>query len=888
MTPKIQTIWLSALTLLLLVLGVGLYKTRTRPPPEVLSPQVAHLLATPLGPSQFAFYANQRAIGRYWITDPLFAGGAVGDGVHDDTAAIAATLVAAQGAYTGDAGVTTAGSVYAPTAPGGVNYKVTAPIPINYPACIIGDSNTSQQTIFKAYAPMTTMFPIRSTFGQVDPFGANESIDRVILRDFTIDGNSMVNDPLLFIGSEWSIITNIRLRKGIHSCWRAVNTMLPLVLTTVTPGGGGVGGVTVTQSDPYYQDAQQDGTVPFVLKVDGAGALDTAKVVISRDNGATYALGDQPLSAATNLMIADAAGAQTLYGITAHFPPRTYALNETYSFSATTQSADFGLSEAAVAEMTMRDIETAYCGPVYATAGLAGAYNGYNLTVVGGSCSTVSGSQRITCAGGPSLHSFVGDGFSRGVITLNNQQFQVAGVLTDTIFAVVPGEEPQFTLSGLDYAYAAGGGVYEDGHLEGPDDHWDSGNSNFDSICYQFNGLIGPAFFAPTLSACALAGVSVGGGNTSSMTHSTFINFHIASQAGGSGASFLISPNSTGQIIEPSGAFTVSGNSSGWIIPSGGLIGPLQNAFTAQSFLQQYFLSIAPSFQTLTTAGQQIVLPGFTAATAGGHTGFVRMTASSNFTLTATPTIPSPPGDTAGVWLVIQNDGFNVITFQSDAETANGLLLEAPFEALSYKEIMAFISTGLHNVPWREAWRPTSAYGDGSRVGNTGQARFRVQTVSSTTPVQLYRVNVINSGVAPGTELEFKVSAQSQGGANIAWWLGCRAAWSPTGVRITSNVGASPGVCTSAFGYTGGVAGGIPLGWALTIDPSGTTPYAHIFFAGDSSANPVTATIVVDHLDPGQQDILPQIDFSAFSDPCLPRRRRRADNDNDFEELLAA
>jgi hypothetical protein len=882
--------WLAAFILLQVMLaalgwGFSIWITKARIREIIAasptSSPIIKLFGSAARPSP-AFYDNMRQSGRFYITDPAY--GAICDGSHDDTAAVNAALLAAQGSYTGATGGPIAGKVIIPNVL--VACKVTSTIQVNYPAYIQGEGNTAEQAVIIAGAIMGSVFQIRSTFGQVGAFAANESTDRVILKDFTIDANQQSDHGLLLVGAEWSIIENVRLRRARFAGLRTVNTMLPLILSSVTPSSGGIGGVTVSQPDPFYQDAQQDGTVNFVAKVIDPGALDTATLAISADNGATYATGKQPLSAVTNLVIADTGGVQGLYGIQASFPVHNYATNEKYSFTATTQAADFGLSEAAVAEITYRDIVTAFSGPLIATPGLVGAYNGYNLTTGTGTCGTTSGSQYITCPGAHLL-SFLGSGHGRGAIQINSQIFQVPAILSDTVMAVTSGTEPQFTLSGLDYAYFGGGGVYEDGHLDGPDEHWDSGNSNFDSICYQFDGLIGVYFAAPTLSACGI-GLSIGGGNVTSMGFNTFINFHIASQAGGN-AAFLLSPNSKGEILEPSGVFTTAGGPSGWILRRNGSDSPL-SPFGAQSWLQQFVLQITPSFQTLTAANQQIALPSFTSQS-GGRSGYLRLTVNGDYTLSASPTIPPPPADTAGIIYVIQNDTFNLVTFLADSETGNGLLMESDATTLGYKQIIAFASTGLHGTPWRELWHSTSAYGGGTRLGNLGRAPFRTQTVSSTTPVQLARFNVVNSGVAPGSAVTFDVAAQSQNGANSAWWLGCQAAWSPTGVRIFSNIGASPGNCTSAFGYTGGVAGGVPLGWALTIDPSGTTPYARVFFAGDSSANPVTVTIDLKHMDPGQQDVLPTLTFAEAFEPCLPRRwRRRADNDNDFEcdETMAA
>jgi hypothetical protein len=177
---------------------------------------------------------------------------------------------------------------------------------------------------------------------------------------------------------------------------------------------------------------------------------------------------------------------------------------------------------------------------------------------------------------------------------------------------------------------------------------------------------------------------------------------------------------------------------------------------------------------------------------------------------------------------------------------STSLGLDGPYVTLGPKEVIAFLSTGASvggGPKWQQIWKSASNYASASHVGNFGEGRRVITTTSSTTPTEIYKVDVANCGLACGTLLDFDVVAQSQNGANVGAWLGYELGWNTSGTLFLIAAGTRSG--------TG--AGNLPpLGWNLTWDPTGTTPFAKIYVAGDSSSNAVTWTINARHRDPGQ------------------------------------
>src|SRR4029077_8719618 len=95
-------------------------------------------------------------LGVFVVTDSAFAGGAKGDGVHDDTAAFQAfinTLIANPGSI----GFVPLASAF---------YPISSELQGNGPYLMIGGSNgLGEQPILRATAAMRSLLTVRNTFG---------------------------------------------------------------------------------------------------------------------------------------------------------------------------------------------------------------------------------------------------------------------------------------------------------------------------------------------------------------------------------------------------------------------------------------------------------------------------------------------------------------------------------------------------------------------------------------------------------------------------------------------------------------------------------------------------------------------------------------------------
>src|ERR1700682_3565532 len=110
--------------------------------------------------------------------------GAVGDDVHDDTAAIVAADAAAK-AWPGGGGV-----VLFPAPP--VAYRTTAELLMNWPGHWTGDTSTRDQTIIRLHAAARSVLAMRTTFPfPVDNGTHGAAISRATIENLTFDANAL-------------------------------------------------------------------------------------------------------------------------------------------------------------------------------------------------------------------------------------------------------------------------------------------------------------------------------------------------------------------------------------------------------------------------------------------------------------------------------------------------------------------------------------------------------------------------------------------------------------------------------------------------------------------------------------------------------------------------
>jgi hypothetical protein len=777
------------------------------------------------------FYAHLRANKQFWVTDPTMAGGAVGNFVHDDTPSFNAAIAAALAAN-GEVVVTTPS----------VAWRITSELVINGPVRMRGQSDNMAQPPIRAAAPMRSLIALRATFGSPQP--EDQAPDRALITDITLDANFMADNCMILLGAEFSQFSRLQcinaLKAGIREAVMQFAATLSGVTATVP--GGSPAGVTVVQADPNYVGLSGPGPFHLVLKIQDAGTT----YALSVDNGATFATYHQPFTAAKNSNIARADNVNkpsVLTGITASFPAGVYHDNDTYAFSVTLNLGDYtGDPVTGNSDITYEDLVLGQCGSLYITAGMPGSWGAYNVTTIAGTAATTIANQ-IIVGTATSWNSLRGAGSTRMMLDVNGGGIIFQGiVLDDTHFAVVTGTEPAVNVAGAAFAMSGYAGVYEDGLVDGMRGRYVRGHVGDCVVGLSCGGQQGPKVQDYSMHSTALGGVSIGGSTSDPCTGTVLSGIHNDS---GSVFGYWLSPNSTGVVIQPTGGLLngINGLAQSWVELSDGSISPFRIQ-GAQSLVPIHSLTLLPSTQNITAAGQQIQIPDVTKEGALGNTSYIRLTSNADYLLNATPVIPPAQSNTMGAVVILHNTGPHVLSFRDHGNTLSGLETEAAYTSLGVGDMIAFIGTGGTPYIWTQIWRNTDAYSNGNPMGNTGEGRFRLQTVSSAAAALIYQVDVVNSGIAAGTLLKFDVQAQSQAGATCGWWQDCMVAWDVTGTQVLFTIG-------SAFGITGGVAGSIPLGWAISIGaPVGG--YAPIKVAGDVSANTVTWTIVVKHRDPGQ------------------------------------
>jgi hypothetical protein len=852
----------------------------------------ASLLTTDVhagGVTPSAFFDNERnLLKRFYVTDPIFCAGspclsAVGDDVHDDTSAIIAADAAAK--------LVLGTVVFLPTAPG-LAYKTTAKVPVNWPAnWVCENGGTLKQCVIRAHSSMSGVIELRSTFGAVTDSGNGEFASH--LNYFTLDANSLASNGIVSLGGYGSRFNGVHIINAPQSCMRNALFTIPPTISAVTPGGGNTSpaGVTVSIVDPYFLGRTQwvgaAGTYPLKVKVTTTGVRDAGKFAFSVDNGVTYQTLTQFVSHAANIGIDDGTGdVDEPSGIQVQFPAGTYNAPDTYAFSVTTTAADFATPAAANALMRYDDPVFDTCGTTYATAGVIGSIGLGGTTVVAPGTIAVTAGSSFLIGTSTTFTSQVGAGASRGFVWLPTggagTTYQITGALSDTVLAIdgTTALLPTVTLSGLDYAIGYWGGLYDDGLTEAEDGVIIGGHSTRSSVCMQIAGSAGITIVGHELQQCNLVGASFGSpsdNTTSNLLQSVVIDsqsrlgLYFSQISGGvweqphhSNVSFGGSP--LAWTINLSGSYSGMSTPSTTLANTGGF-----------SFLQNVMMRLVPNIQTITSAGQTLALPDFTSLRNTGATSFIRAGANASYLMTG-KLFPDPGGP--GLIIVLENNSPFRLTLQPGNMTGvTNLQLEAPYVTLGPGEIITFISQTSGGL---QTWKQIGSIGKQytfNSAGNTGVGERVITTVSSTTPTEIYELDVGNAGVSPGMVGHFDIDAQSQNGVNVGRWHDCKVLYAVGGVR-------SAVLCDQISGTSSGAP---PLGWAMSVDPSGTTPIAKIYVAGDVSANTVAWHIVFTHRDPPAPSTAPTVSAPWLAECCLPpRRRRRAANDNDLELSEAA
>jgi hypothetical protein len=729
--------------------------------------------------------------------------GALGNGVHDDRAAIVAA----------DA---MGGITYFPTP--AVAYAVSAPVTPSPSAYWLGEATTSGQCSIKAIALMSAVVIIHNTQTGVLLATPNR------MEKLTFDANSLATDALMHAGDFLSEFVDCFYINAIRNGENSANHRLPLILGAVTPGGGGVAGVTVSQPDLFYSSLGSIGLHTIVLKVVDPGPLDTATYVTSFDGGATFQTAKQFVSALSNINQTTGAAFGPWTGIRVIFPVHNYLANETYSIPATVQTEDSGIGGAINADIRTWNGRWHDNGTLYSTTAVGGSYGG-RTSIIAGTVSTTSGSQILTFAGAPSLMTLgiqVGD-----FVSLNGSRFPIAGVL-DATHAVTPvTTTPTFTLGGLNFAIGAGDGKHEMGSSENIRNIIIAGSAfNNAGSDFRFGGGQGSLCIQTRNELYGMSAYSFGDILATPTSNYTMICPHVEG-----GSSF-----SQSAYVYPVYGITVENPLELWTYPDspGGqdlnLNGTKLSIHGGGASSQPLYVesNIATAI-TITAAGQQIASPSPDTL---GNTSLMNLTATAPFTLTGAPIFTGVASLGDGVRIRLTNAGPHAITIPHDNGSFSGIILESERITLLERATVMLRVFGGKLLQDGEV-----CYSLGYTGGQNGRP-VAVVTTTTNAVTHLWALDVLNGAIASGTGITFDVIAQAQGGVDYARWTLNTADWDVAANLLGSTIGGAAGPGPNAPSRS---TAGAAAAWRVSVTT--VSPFGFVNVIGDN-INPIEWKII--------------------------------------------
>jgi len=446
-----------------------------RPSPELLtrpdagSARAARpVMAALAGAGLRQFYDNLGAINEFHVLDPVYGG--ICNGVADDTAA----LNAAESDRNAKGGV------------------LVFPPSICRTASLI---SANAGAVWRG-VPGSSVLQSSATMDAVSSFTGQSSVAGIIF-----DGNRLAKQGILELGDQGSRYTECQFNNALGDGARQAQAPGPATISAVTQTGGGPS-VTISQLEPYR--AQLGGT-NNVLKISVAGALGTAKFVLSTDGGATFTTAAQSLFATTQIGYPVAPSFVTNTGMIVNAAAGVYQLNTTYAYTITTA---INLNN----YVTYDHCTSLNDGSTYASAGFVADYplGTYNTITAPGTISLTAGSQIATGVGTTWLTGMPGssDGDS---LRVSGKRYMISAVLSDTQLALDLGNLPTTSPSGVDWAISIGAGDSVDtgtGNQEGVVlDHWRSLQC---ATGMRFSGLGGPLLLAPYVRFPAITSIMIG------------------------------------------------------------------------------------------------------------------------------------------------------------------------------------------------------------------------------------------------------------------------------------------------------------------------------------------------------------------------------------------
>jgi len=777
-------------------------------PVSTQAPNANEALNTSLTPYAIAPRIN--------VLDPKY--GVVANGIVDDHAGIMAAAADALSAglplYFPNRRTDSTQAVY------GVATELTLQAPYN----LTGDAiSLTAGPIIRALAPMRSVISIESYFGAT-PTSQNPPSAK--FEGLIIDANlQTTGDCILRLGDYGTNYERVYCVNSLGRGFSGAGRPLPLVLGAVTPGGGGPGGVAISQPvlNTGFGSQLQSGTFTFVIKTQAGGT----QFVLSQDGGATFATAFQFLEPTVNLCIP--ATPSTLdypSGIVVTFPVQVYPDGSTYTFTVTVQVADESSSAALNTGATFINCGANQCGSVFSTPALAGQFGDFTLTLVAGTVAVTSGSQIVVGTGTSFLATNAREG---DMILIGGVAYPITAILDDTHIAIAPGAQPTVNLTGQDYAIKVGAGWWEDGATECNTSYISSFRASHCATGIRVGGLHGVTCDQAKLSDSAMAIALMVGSAQQILEDCSFDHTDLES----SGSAY-VHPNvatSGGVTFYSWSHLTAPPLGAGrWLtFPNGNIV---QSGNASANIIQNSVCGVEVPF-FFTSSNQTIPAPDLAGAFGSGNSSIRTIDSSNAFLLNGTPTIGIPTPNLPAI-ITLQNAGSFPLTLQDDIFSGSNLRLPTPYWTWAGGSYATFIRhAGLWYLLGGQPMIST-------RAGSFGEAA-RTLKITTNTVTDLWDLDVGSGALLPGTMGLFDVFAQAQDGVDVAFWHDITAMWTAQTIVAATNFIQS-NVPNAAPNHGAANAG---TGWTVTLTSDVGSFNGHINFnPGGAPPNPIYVCIV--------------------------------------------
>lgn len=720
--------------------------------------------------------------------------GALGNGVHDDTAAIIAAEAARAAIPLG------MGQLYFPSG----RYIITSTIFVGSTGAFTsgawfgnatsgpGLASTGEGSTIIAGAPMAVMIEMTNC--------------QMAMRNLAVIGalNSsstiLVDNCFVFRACGFSKFDQVYTGYANFAGFLAATIYANQIqFGSITHVGSGPAASAVTFSQSPYQGLIGAGAAPesWIVKITAGGGYGVGRFAVSYDGGSTF-LTDQLIFANTGLASTALGGYGIDIGTLIAWAAGTYVLNDTYSLTVTYVPASFTNND----DLSFYNCAASACGTTYQTAGKTPV--SINQVLAVGTVSYTLGDQVLIGTGTQfmSMKAKQGDLISIGSGNYTGDTVvQIWTVLDDTHIALNRQALPGASFTNQDFGICAGGGYFG---YAGNDNNLETFMCGFfsrNTVGIHTCGLYGSSINSIQVDGNQIAGVSIGVTTSVGCVMTHLYNEGLATicYIGVANGVTFIEPNADGFTFgKPVGAGSWSAFLNGNLCSGG--------ASTTVGSTQQTVRTLG--FQVNTgVSNPASTIPGPSASPLNANSTFIVSEVTPAAFLTATPTIGAPTpalGSTSAqtVRAIFWNIN-DPITFQDLSELpGSNLHLVAPWVILSPAGTLEMHWDG---SSWVQVGPSIEVYSSPT-FDSKGDGYIKT---TNATPTLLMPLPVIGSRA-----LAVCADVVASDGTNVAAWYDVCATFDPTGTQQgATNIRLSQG----------SNAGAPPAGWGVSFTISGST-----------------------------------------------------------------